>query len=190
MLENWMDVYVIIFVLGGLGVAFVSQLEILRSHKKIPQGKNGIIKFTQEDKLPQEKRNAFSWFGFFSLNLVALLVPIFAYISKTVPNNPLPELVFCFYFVSGPFFISRWLEVNKETGRLTVSLPSFQYILLVLCWFFPWRLLKTGINIPAMFVVFLYPLAYVVGVSLVLIGSVIIPTIIFSWVIDVARVHD
>jgi len=50
--------------------------------------------------------------------------------------------------------------------------------------------LKTGINIPAMFVVFLYPLAYVVGVSLVLIGSVIIPTIIFSWVIDVARVHD
>ena len=180
MLENWMDVYVIIFVLGGLGVAFVSQLEILRGHKKTPQ----------EDKLPQEKRNAFSWFGFFSLNLVALLVPIFAYISKTVPNNPLPELVFCFYFVSGPFFVSQWLEVNKETGRLTVSLPSFQYIWLVLCWFLPWRALKTGLNGPAILVVFLYFLAYVGGVSPVLIGSVIIPTIIFSWVIDVARIHD
>jgi hypothetical protein len=180
MLENWMDVYVIIFVLGGLGVAFVSQLEILRGHKKTPQ----------EDKLPQERRNAFSWFGFFSLNLVALLMPIFAYISKTVPNNPLPELIFCFYFVSGPLLISQWLVVNKETGRLAVSLPYFQGIWFICCWFFPWKLWKTGFNGPAIFMVFPFFLAYLAGVSPVLIGSVIIPMIIFSWVIDVARVHD
>jgi len=190
MLENWMDGYVIIFVLGGLGVAFVSQLEILRGHTKTSQGGNDSIKFPQEDKLPQEKRNAFSWFGFFSLNLVALLIPIFAYISKTVPNNPLPELIFCFFFISGPFLISQWLVVNKETGRLAVSLPSFQWIWFIFCWFFPWKLWKTGFGGPAILMIFPFVLAYFAGVSLVLIGSVIPSIIIFSWVIDVARVHD
>lgn len=190
MLESWMDVYVTIFVLAGLGVAFLSQLKVLRGHKKIPKRKYRVITYSQEDELPQDKRNAFSWMAFFSLSLVGLLIPFFAFISNTMPNNLLPELIFCFFYILGPFLILQWLVVNRETGRLAVSLPSFWWVYLIACWVSPWRLLKTGFDARVLLVTLPLISAHFAGVSWVLILSVIPSMIIFSWVMDVARVHD
>jgi len=184
MLESWMDFYVIIFSFAGLGVALLTHLSVLRGDKKSE-------KYTASQlSLPPDKRNAFSWMAFFSLNLTGLLVPIFAFVFKTTPNNPLVEVPFCLFYSLGPFLISQWLLVNKETGRLAVSPPTFWWVYLIGCWIWPWRVLKSGFDGRILIIAAPIICAALFGVSIILIISVLPSLIIFSIVFDITRVHD
>ncbi len=185
-----MEVYIIIFTFAGLGVAFSSQLGVLRG------GKQGSKReYVGGLQLPQNKRNAFSWVAFFSLTLVGLLIPIVASILGIVPNNPLPEIIFCVFYVLGPFRILPNLIVSRETGRLTVSFThSYHFSLdlfLVGVWIWPWKLWRTKFA-GGMFIVITFPLiaAGVSGVSPVLIISILPSLFVFSRVFDITRVHN
>lgn len=184
-----MEIYIIIFTFAGLGVAFLSQLDVLRGDKQ--RSKREHVGKLQ---LPQNKRNAFSWVAFFSLTLVGLLIPIVASILGIEPNNPL-EIIFCVFYVLGPFRILPNLIVDRETGRLMVSFTSSALSLLDLflvgVWILPWKVWRTKFE-GGMFGIMIVPLvvAGVSGVSPVLIISIQPSLFIFSRVFDIPHVHN
>ena len=185
MLPSWMDIYVSIFVLAGLVVAFLSQWGILRGDNKGAERGRGI------GQLPRDKRNAFTWVAFFSLTLIGLLIPIVAFAFKTTPNNPLVEVPFCFFYILGPFLILRWLVINRETGGLAVSPPALGWVYLIGCWIWPWKLWKSKLGSSMLFTIaFPIFLALWWNVSFVLVISILPSLVIFSIVFDIIRVHD
>lgn len=185
MLPSWMDIYVSLFVLAGLVAAFLSQWRILRGGNKRPEEGRGI------GQLPPDKRNAFTWFAFFSLTLIGVLIPIVSFASKVTPNNPPAEIAFCLFYIFGPLMILRWVVVDLE-GKLAVNPPSFWWVYLLGCWIFPRKLWKPKAE-SSMFLVIMFPIlifAFVLKVSPVLIVSILPSLAIFSIVFDIIRVHD
>jgi len=181
MLQSYLDIYAVIFTLAGLVTALIPHLEILLGTRESGN------EHSSSGKLPRDKRNAFSWIGFFSLTLVGLLTQIFAFIFNITPNSPNVEIPFCFFYAIGPFIIYRKLVVDKETGKLMVS-TSLRWIYVIGCWIWPFKAVKQDAGGALGIIVIPIFGFLLLGVSWILVLGVFISLIIFSGVFSNIRI--
>lgn len=126
---SWMNFYSTLFLLFGLFVAAVSKLSLLYY--------NGNKLF--DDQLNYKIKDAFAWWGFFSLTLGGMLIPIlneyFSHTSTPFPNSPIPisELSLIIYLGIGILLTANLLTEQKHPIQNKkvryITLPSEDYFI-------------------------------------------------------------
>jgi len=123
---TWMNFYSTLFLLLGLFVAASSKLFILLNPKK--------DKSNSESRLDHQIRDAFAWWGFFSLTFGGMLIPIlnacFSYTSTPFLDSPMPipELGLIIYWGIGVLLtvvrLNEYQHPSKEKKIRSITLSE------------------------------------------------------------------